>query len=194
MNELLLAFIPIFFAMDPIGILPLFASLTQGVEPKDRRKIIIQSLVTAAGVAIGFIFLGQAIFTFLNITMGDFMVAGGVILFCLSIIDLTGFNKSHRDSIDGIGAVPLGTPLIVGPAVLTMCLISITQHGTAPTVAAVLINIGIVGIVFIFADFFIRLIGTNGSRALSKVLSLLLAAIGVMMIRRGIMAIISGSN
>ena len=122
--------------------------------------------------------------------MGDFMVAGGGLLLCLSILDLCGRGKSRIDHGEAVGAVPIGTPLIVGPAVLTMCLIEMTQYGLGVTLAAVFLNMLIVGILFIFADFFILIIGKNGSRALSKVLYLLLAAIGVMMIRRGILEMI----
>ncbi len=190
MNELLLAFIPIFFAMDPVGLLPIFAGLTQGLSADSKRRIIGQSLITATAVAVGFIFLGRFIFHVLGIGMGDFMVAGGVILFILSMQDLTG-HRSTSPSLDDVGAVPIGTPLIVGPAVLTMCLISMNEHGLGLTLAAVLLNVLIVGILFIFADFFINFVGPSGSRAISKVLSLLLAAIGVMMVRRGIIEIIS---
>lgn len=194
MNDIWLSFVPMFFAMDPIGLLPIFVHLTQGIEPAAKRQIIVQSLVTAAAVAIGFIFLGQAIFKFLGISMGDFMIAGGLILFCLSILDLTTHNKVRDKALTDIGAVPIGTPLIVGPAVLTMALVLIPQHGVAPTLSAVFMNIAIVGFLFIFADFFMGLIGPSGSRALSKVLSLLLAAIGVMMVRRGVMAIITAAQ
>ncbi len=90
MSDILQAFIPIFFAMDHVGVLPVFALLTDGLDRQARRKVIIQSLFTAAAVAIGFIFLGKAIFKFLGFTMGDFMVAGGVILFCLSMLDSFG--------------------------------------------------------------------------------------------------------
>ena len=191
MNDFFLAFVPIFFAMDPVGLLPLFIALTMGIETRAKRRIITQSLITASAVAVGFIFLGRIIFKFLGISMGDFLVAGGLILFVLSILDLTGSSKSDRKDLDDVGAVPIGTPLIVGPAVLTMCLISMAQHGLIPTLAAVFVNIAIVGILFLFADFCIAAIGTSGSRALSKVLSLLLAAIGVMMVRRGIVEILT---
>ena len=191
MHDIFLAFIPLFFAMDPVGVLPLFVSLTHGIDPAAKRNIIAQSLITAAAVATGFIFLGRLIFKFLGITMGDFMMAGGAILFCLSMLDLTGQNKSRRKKTDEVGAVPIGTPLIVGPAVLTMSLVLLSQHGIVPTLAAVFLNITLVGILFVFADFFINLIGASGSRALSKVLSLLLAAIGVMMVRRGIIETIA---
>ena len=191
MHDIFLAFIPMFFAMDPVGVLPLFVSLTDGFDPSAKRKIIMQSLVTAAAVAVGFIFLGRLIFKFLGITMGDFMVAGGAILFCLSMLELTGQSKNRHQKAADVGAVPIGTPLIVGPAVLTMSLVLVSQHGLGPTLAAVLLNIAVVGILFMFAGLFISLIGPSGSRALSKVLSLLLAAIGVMMVRRGIIETIT---
>jgi multiple antibiotic resistance protein len=192
LNEILLVFIPMFFTVDPIGILPVFTSLTQGLTPQEKRDIIFQSLVTASLVAVGFIFLGKVIFRFLGITMGDFMVAGGVILFCLAMVDLTVQAKTRRGVASELGAVPIGTPLVVGPAVLTISLMLVNVHGFMITLIALFLNLAIVGVVFTFSDFLMRFLGKAGSRALSKVMMLLLAAIGVMMVRRGIIEIISG--
>jgi len=192
LNDILLVFIPMFFTVDPIGILPIFASLTQGLTSLEKREIIIQSLITATLVAVGFILLGKVIFHFLGITMGDFMVAGGVILFCLAMVDLTSQGKTRRGVVKELGAVPIGTPLVVGPAVLTISLMLVSVHGLTITLIALFLNIAIVGLVFTFSDALIRLLGQAGSRALSKVMMLLLAAIGVMMVRRGIMEIMSG--
>ncbi|MBF0571263.1 MAG: MarC family protein [Candidatus Omnitrophica bacterium] len=194
LNDILLVFIPMFFTVDPIGILPVFASLTEGLDPQEKREIICQSLITASLVAVGFIFLGKGIFHFLGITMGDFMVAGGVILFCLAMVDLTTQSKTRRGMAKELGAVPIGTPLIVGPAVLTISLMLVSVYGLAITLTALFLNIAIVGIVFIFSDTLMRLLGVAGSRALSKVMMLLLAAIGVMMVRRGIIEIMSGMH
>jgi len=191
-NEILLAFIPMFFAMDPLGILPIFASLTQELSPSEKRKIISQSLITASILAICFIFLGKIIFNFLGISMGDFMIAGGVILFCLSMMDMMSqSHPSRRPKSMELGAVPIGTPLIVGPAVLTMALMLTNQYGWPVALFAVLSNIILCAGVFLLSDKFIKLLGVSGSRALSKVMSLLLAAIGVMMVRKGIIEIIS---
>jgi multiple antibiotic resistance protein len=194
LNEILLVFIPMFFTVDPIGILPVFASLTQGLKPEEKREIIFQSLVTASLVAVGFIFLGRGIFHFLGITMGDFMVAGGVILFCLAMVDLTFQGKTREGGVaaSGLGAVPIGTPLIVGPAVLTISLMLVGVHGIAITLIGFFLNLVIVGIVFTFSDVLMHVLGQAGSRALSKVMMLLLAAIGVMMVRRGVIEIMSG--
>jgi multiple antibiotic resistance protein len=194
LNEILLVFIPMFFTVDPIGILPIFVSLTQGCSAGQKREIITQSLITASLVAVGFIILGKLVFHLLGITMGDFMVTGGVILFCLAMVDLTTQSRSRRGVTKELGAVPIGTPLIVGPAVLTISLMSVSVHGLLPTLIAVFINIAITGVVFIYSDALMRFLGRSGSLALSKVMMLLLAAIGVMMVRRGIIEIMSGRN
>jgi len=190
-SEFLLAFIPIFVAVDAIGLLPIFVSLTDGIDRPTKNKIIAQSILTAAILAVVFIISGRAIFKFLGITIEDFMIAGGVILFCIAILDLVTHNKVERRSALELAAVPIGTPLMVGPAVLTTSLITIDQHGIPLTIFAVLLNIIIAGLTFFFSDRLIRVLGKAGANALSKIFSLFLAAIAIMMIRRGIMAIVA---
>lgn len=187
LKDILLALIPIFVAVDAIGIMPIFVSLTEGLTQKEKRRIIIQSMITAAAVAVGFIAIGKAVFLFLGITIGDFMIAGGAILFCLAITDILNPVKARRNPGDELGAVPLGTPLIVGPAVLTTCLLIISEYGIVATVISVMANILLVGLVFSASSFLIRFLGDAGTKAISKVVSLLLAAIAVMLIRKGLM-------
>lgn len=194
LHDVLLAFVPIFFAVDPIGLLPIFASLTNQLNPEEKKKITIQSLVTALCLAVGFIFFGKWIFNLLGITIGDFMVAGGAILFCLSMIDLMSLGNKKAEAGQDLGAVPIGTPLIVGPAVLTISLMLIAVHGVAVTLIAVVMNLVLVGIVFLSSDHLMKFLGESGARALSKVMALLLAAIGVMMMRKGILEILHVLN
>ncbi|OGW75013.1 MAG: hypothetical protein A2Z72_04415, partial [Omnitrophica bacterium RBG_13_46_9] len=182
---------PLFVAVDAVGVLPIFVSLTEGFDKKKKNKVIYQSIVTAICLSISFIFLGKAVFKVLNITIGDFMVAGGALLFCIAIIDLMNPTKKRRLPSGDLGAVPLGTPLIVGPAVLTTSLIIIDEYGLLPTLISVLGNITLAGVIFLFSDFIIKGLGEAGSRALSKIMSLLLAAIAVMMIRKGVFYILS---
>ena len=192
LNDILLAFIPMFFAMDSLGILAIFAALTEGMTLADKRRIIFQSLTTATAMAIFFIFLGKVIFDLLGISMGDFMIAGGMILFLLAMADLLGRGAKAGEARPlEIAIVPIATPLVVGPAVLTMALMQVSQFGWPVTLVSVLVNLVIVGVVFLFADPIIRLIGESGSRALSKVMYLLLAAIGVMMVRKGVLLVIA---
>jgi multiple antibiotic resistance protein len=184
-GNILLAFIPIFVAVDAVGVLPIFVSLTEGLGQKERLKIILHSVLTALCLAIGFIFLGKAVFRFLGITIGDFMIAGGAILFCISIIDIINPVKKRRIPSKDLGAVPIGTPLIVGPAVLTTSLIVISEYGLTATLVSVLANVLLAGGIFGIGGILIKGIGESGAKALSKITSLLLAAIAVMLIRKG---------
>jgi len=186
-RDILLSFISIFVAVDAIGVLPIFVSLTGAIEPRERLKIIIQSMLTALCLAVGFIFLGRAVFKVLGITMGDFMIAGGAILFCLALIDIINPVKKRRIPSQELGVVPLGTPLIVGPAVLTTSMVIISQYGLFATLISVLVNILLAGAIFSLSSVLIKVLGESGSKALSKIMSLLLAAIAVMLIRKGIL-------
>ncbi|MDD4956336.1 MAG: MarC family protein [Candidatus Omnitrophica bacterium] len=190
MRNIFLAFIPVFVAVDAIGVLPIFVSLTVGLRQKEKLAIIVQSLVTAVCLAVFFIFLGQAVFKLLGITMGDFMIAGGAILFCIAIIDIITPGKQRRRPVKDLGAVPIGTPLIVGPAVLTTSLVSLGQYGLVATLVSVLVNILIAGAIFSFSGILIKGLGEGGAKALSKVMSLLLAAIAVMLVRKGVVMIL----
>jgi multiple antibiotic resistance protein len=148
--------------------------------------VIMQSVVTALLVAIGFVFIGQAVFRFLGITMGDFMIAGGIVLFCIAIIDIVIPGKKRRVPSQELGAVPLGTPLIVGPAVLTTSLILIGQYGVMGTLLSIAVNVCLAGIIFSLSRVLIKIIGVSGAKVLSKITSLLLAAIAVMLVRKGV--------
>ena len=190
-KNIFLAFIPVFVAVDALGVLPIFVSLTRGYERKEKTGIILQSMITALCLAVVFIFLGKAIFRALGITVGDFMIAGGMVLFCIAIIDIVNPEKKRRIPSKELGAVPLGTPLIVGPAVLTTSLIIIGEYGIYPTLLAIVANILLAGLIFSLSEILIKVLGEAGAKALSKVTSLLLAAIAVMMIRKGILQLLS---
>jgi multiple antibiotic resistance protein len=185
-KHIFLAFIPIFVAVDAIGVLPIYVSLTGGLNRVQKSKIIFQSMITAWCLAAGFIFLGKAIFKILGITVGDFMIAGGAILFCIAITDIINPQKHRRMPASTLGVVPLGTPLIVGPAVLTTSLAILPEFGLFATLVSVLINVALAGAIFRYSDILLKALGETGTKALSKVTSLLLASIAIMMIRKGL--------
>lgn len=186
LKNICLSFIPLFVAVDAIGLLPLFVSLTGGLQPREKDRVILQSIVTASGVALGFILIGKAVFQVLGITIGDFMIAGGVILFVIAITDLISPSQRRRASLSEVGVVPLGTPMIVGPAVLTTCLVIIPEYGLIATMISMLLNLVLTGVLLKASSRLVAFLGDAGTKALSKVISLLLAAIAVMLIRRGL--------
>lgn len=186
MNNFLLSFIPIFVAMDAIGVLPLFIGFTERLTGRDKRKIILQSIITAFLIGIVFLFLGRWIFKILGVLVSDFKIAGGTVLLAISLRDILQMEKAHRLSPDTMGAVPIGTPLITGPAVLTTIIILLDLYGPYLTVLSFVINLIIVWVTFSYADAIANFLGKAGSKAVSKIASLLLAAIAVMMIRKGL--------
>ena len=196
MKSFWLCFVPLFVAVNVIGLLPLFISLTSGMNKKQIRKIILQSTITALAVALIFIAVGTGIFKLLNISVADFMIAGGSLLFVISIRDILAADKQPAQvDPESVGAVPIGVPLITGPAVLTTSLLLINEHSALTTSLAIAANILIVGVMFMVAPLINRVLGKTGSKAVSKIISLLLAAIGVMVVRKGIaMYIAQGVN
>lgn len=181
-----LAFIPIFVAVDAIGVLPIFVGLTSTLNKKKKATVIIHSIITALCLAIGFVFLGKWIFRILNITIGDFMIAGGLVLFCIAIIDIVNPGKRHKVPASEVGAVPLGTPLVAGPAVLTTSLLVAGQYGVYMAALSVFVNVALAGLIFYSSAVIIKILGERGTKVLSKIMHLLLAAIAVMLIRKGL--------
>ncbi len=190
LEKMILAFIPLFVAVDAIGVLPIFIELTESIERKEKKKIVLYSIITAIALAVSFLFFGKIIFNILGITINDFMIAGGAVLFSISILDILISSKSKRIVDNSLAIVPIGTPLIAGPAVLTTSLMMLDLYGVIPTLVSVVVNIIIAGVVFSFSDILIKITRESGAKAISKITSLLLAAISVMMIRKGIIGII----
>ncbi len=186
----LLTFIPLFVAVDSIGNLPLFVSLVEGFHKKQRDRIIIESVATATILAVVFMLVGKLILRILGISIPDFQIAGGALLFVISLrLLLPGASKSlyTTNHNKDIGVFPLGTPLITGPAVLTTTLILLDQYGVLITFFSLAVNMFIVWLTFVKADPLMRVFGANGTRAISKIMYILLAAIGITMIRKGVM-------
>jgi multiple antibiotic resistance protein len=188
-HNVVLSFIPICVAVDAIANIPIFLSLVENCSKKQRRKIIHDTVVTAASVAVIFVCIGKWVFSLLGVTVADFQIAGGLLLFVLSVRLL--FPGAHKDAFSAmhdrdIGVFPLGTPLITGPAVLTTTLMMVNSFGVTATLIALILNMIIVWVALVKADVIIKFAGSGGTRAFSKIMYILLAAIAVMMVRNGI--------
>jgi len=189
-RELALTFVPLFVAMDPVGNLPIFLAFTQPATAKHRKKTANLATLTAFGVGLVFVAIGKAIFSLLGIEVADFLMAGGVILLILAVRYLiTGRTLETEDmsTSETIGVVPLGTPLVVGPAVLAALLLLMGRYHIAIVLASFVLNLVIQWVLFRQATRIVASLGRTGVAAISKVIMLLLAAIAVKMIREGIL-------
>jgi len=186
MMTFLACFIPLFVAVDPLGIIPIYLGLTEGMPRPEQRRVVVYTLATAVAVAAGFLLLGKGIFVFLGISDDDFKIAGGIILLLIALdMVLSGHERDKRWERT-IGIVPLGVPLIVGPASITTLLIQIETYPIYYVVGGLVANLAVVALVFIYSRVIARVLGTSGMTAISKIVGLFLAAIAVMMIRVGI--------
>ena len=91
-----LCFVPLFVSVNALGVLPVFIGLTEGLEHHQVRRILWQSVVTAMIVALSFLALGKAILNLLGVTIADFMIAGGALLFVLALREHLLFDRQPR--------------------------------------------------------------------------------------------------
>lgn len=188
-------FVPLFVALSPLTILPVFMAMAQDLELSQERTLAKKGITTAFLVALLVTLAGQGLFRLLGITVDDLRIAGGLILLVISMHDLIFSRESRkqRDAFDGnMGIVPLGVPLIVGPATLTACLVLADIHGRLLVIFCLLLNLAINGLILINARRLAARIRPPVIQAFGKVMSLFLAAIAVAMIRVGVSHFITG--
>jgi multiple antibiotic resistance protein len=186
-----LSFIPLFVAIDVLGLVPIFLSFTSKMNVGEKKKLITDATLTALAVSLIFLFGGRLIFNFLGITENDFRVAGGIVLLVLAVGDLLSTGEERRTPQTSVGVVPIGIPLIIGPAVLTTLLIVVDAYGYFAAVIALLANLFLVWLIFQNSNLIIRIMGEAGSKAFAKVAALFMAAIAIMMIRVGLTGMMS---
>jgi multiple antibiotic resistance protein len=180
------AFVALFVAVDAIGISPIYFGLTRTLAPRERNAVLRASLLVAAAVSVSFALLGRAVFAFLGITVADFQIAGGLILIALAGLDLLGTEPRGLANGRDAGIVPIAVPLIAGPAVITSTIVLVDLYGALATILALLANLAACWLLLAKVAAVEGLLGRTGARALSKIISLLLAAIGVRLVRQGL--------
>ncbi len=196
LSEFLLIFIPIFVVIDPFASLPLFLSLTADMDEKSRRYVAKLSNLVAFSFLILFAFLGKLILDYLGISINALMIAGGLLML------FSGFemmkegdkprSKRSRDITlppGNIAVVPLGTPMLAGPGALSLVIV-MTQKYPIYMWSIIIISVAITLLItlgiFLQASRIYRFIGETGSRALTRIMGLLVAAFAVQYILDGV--------
>ena len=186
-KEFGLSFVQLFVVMDPLAVLPFLVPFLGTVNQHARRRVIRLSLVTGAAVGMAFLGLGKAVFVLLGITVSDFLVAGGLVLLVISLRELVSSKSEEPAAPDELLAVvPIGTPLLVGPATISMLILLTAQYAFWIVLTAFVVNLLAALVVWSQAGLILRVMGHGGLRAFTKVVYLLLAAIAVQLIRQGL--------
>ncbi len=185
-QSFILTFVPLFIVLDAPGNLPMVISLTQGSTSKEKGKIINTATITAILVGLAFLFFGQFILNVMGISVGSFAIAGGIILLVLSIKYMITGHMVDASREEMVAVVPIGTPLLTGPATITTLIFLNTQFPTYMVLLSFVLNMTIAWMIFVLGDKIISFLGQGGIKAISKVFSLLLASMAVDLIIRGL--------
>ncbi|MEE9139919.1 MAG: MarC family protein [Alphaproteobacteria bacterium] len=195
------AFITFFVIVDPIGIGPIFVSLTLGENDAYRRRMAFRGTVIATVVLFAFAFVGEYLFKALGITLAAFSIAGGVLLFLLAIDMVLARRTGLRSTTlsedreaghkEDISVFPLAIPLIAGPGALTSVLLLMARSEHEPLLQAAILGVLLVVMVLtlvflIAATYVMKYLGVTGVNVVSRVLGIILAALAVQLIVDGI--------
>ena len=186
LHNFVLTFVPLFIVIDPLGNLPFVISLSEEMSKQERRKVIHLAVVTATVVGLVFLFFGQFILKVLDISVSAFAIAGGLILLVLSIKYMTTGRMVEAIKEEMVAVVPIGTPLTVGPATITTLLLLATEFRLYVVLISFALNMLLTWVIFLLSNQIVRFMGKGGLKAVSRVFSLLLAAIAVSMIIHGL--------
>ncbi len=191
------AFVTLFVIVDPIGLTPMFVALTTGLSGRERRVIALRACATAAVLLTLFALFGEAVLSFVGITMPAFRVAGGALLF-LTALDMLFERRAARrqgqtdEERPDPSVFPLGIPLIAGPGSIATVILLAGQHrgieGLATVIAVMVAIMAIVLAFFMSSGLLARLLGKTGINVVTRLLGMLLAALSVQFILDGLRA------
>jgi len=185
--SLLKGVIALFVVVDPFGNVPIFISLTSHKERRDRTRIFNTAIIVGFIVLTTLTILGERVLAVMGITIYSFMVAGGILLIIISIRILIhgGWNEEHTKGED-IGAVPIAFPLLVGPGAITTSIMTLRSYGLTIALLSIIVALTVVWVTLRFIDTIHRLLGRTGSNVVSRVMAVLVAAIGIQFILEGL--------
>ncbi len=182
------ALVTIFVIMDPPGIVPIFMALAHSKSKAQRSRIARQATLTSLAVIVAFALLGEQVLQYLKISMPALQGAGGLLLLLVALQLLTGAEQSQHAEVDDVSValVPLGTPLLAGPGAIVATILYARQADSAPKwvalAAAVLAVHVMIFLAMRFSGAIGRLAGAGGITVFSRIMGLLLAAIGVQLL------------
>jgi MarC family membrane protein len=190
------AVVILLLVMDPIGNIPLFVSVLRQVEPARRTRVILRECAIAFAVLLAFVFFGSAILGVLGLSDPSLTIAGGVILFLIALRMI--FRNPEGIFGDTVGSepfiVPLAIPSIAGPAAIAtvMLLASRAPQRLLEWCAAVSVAMLVTAALLVSAERFAKLAGEQGLLAFERLMGLILTAIAVEMLLRGIETFVRG--
>ncbi len=171
--------ISLFFILDPFASLPVFISVTRNLDENLIKSYANKAVFVAAILLFVFMFMGSNLMSIFGVTMDSFRVAGGVVLLMMSVELIFGLKLSKMNDEKGAAWVIVATPILTGPGVITAAVLSSAQYGIGTVIIAGIIALFATWIILRSATVIMKTIGEQFIGILSKIIGLLIAAMGV---------------
>ncbi|MDY0294014.1 MAG: MarC family protein [Candidatus Methanomethylophilaceae archaeon] len=176
----------LFFILNPFASLPVFLSITKGLDEKAVKSYANKAITVAAILLFVFMFIGPSLMSIFNVTMESFRVAGGVMLMLMAVEIVFGLRLSKVKDEKGAAWVIIATPILTGPGVITAAILFSSQYGILPVMAAGIISLAATWVILRFTPLIMRYVGEQAISIVSKIIGLLIAAMAVEYMLRGI--------
>ncbi len=206
LDALVSAFVTLLLVVDPLGLVPVFLAVTEGLPAKARRQVAARASIIAAFVLAGAAIGGDWLFRTMGISLPAFRIAGGLLLFSIASEMVLGVRierqskaaeQALEEHVRNIAAFPLAVPSLAGPGAITATVLLAGRTGGRPAEFALLLAVICAVVAICYAAFFAagriaRTLGTTGNVVLSRLLGVLLAALAVQYVIDGIRAVLAG--
>ena len=198
-------FLGLVAAVNPIGIMPVFVSLTAHMPPEERNRTALQANIAVAVILIASLVAGQLLLDMFSISLDSFRVAGGLLLLSIAFSMMSGKlgedkqtkqEKSEYVSKEQIGVVPLAMPLMAGPGAISSTIVYGSRYPAA--IDTVGIGISIIAfatcswLLFRSAPVIVRFLGQTGINVITRIMGLILGALGIEFIANGLRNLFPG--
>ena len=197
----LLSFTSLFTMVNPMGVIPVFTTLTTGMTPKQAAAIALKATSTALIVLLVFTFGGNFIFSIFNISINGLRVVGGILFFLSGYDMLRGKltriksdGEKEEETVKNFAIAPLGVPMITGPGVITIAIVLMNDaHDFSRKtilVATIFIVMGLTHIILLSSRRILAILGESGNKVLTRIMGLIVMVIAVELFFRGLKPII----
>jgi multiple antibiotic resistance protein len=203
---LISALVTLAVVVDPLGLVPAFVAITQGLPARSRRSVALRACLIAAAILAGSALIGDWLLRTLSITLPAFRIAGGLLLFSIASEMVFGVRtvrqsrqaeEAIEEHVRNIAAFPLAIPLMAGPGAITATVLLAGRAGGDPLRLGALLGViavvlALCLVVFTLAARIAKLLGTTANVVLSRLLGVLLAALAVQFVIDGVRAALAG--
>ncbi len=198
-SQIITIFLAVFIVVDPFGIVPVFISLTGDFSLGRKRATVLKSVIVAFVVLCVFIFTGNVILRFLGIQPGSFFIAGGILMFIVSIDLLLGrpgrtktSGEEGEEDREDVSIFPLAVPMLAGPGAITTVLLYVSEDRSPSFILPVLVGsvavaLALAGLTMLLSSYFLRVLGRTGVSVIERIMGIVLTGLSVQFVYDGLL-------